>query len=449
MRTILTIVVVAAAAARPGAAQVFPAPPSVDVLQNGLVVVTAPMDSPGIAASYILVRTGSRDEVEPGRTGFAHFFEHMMFRGTERYPADAYERMLQSFGADNNAYTSEDETCYTVVLPSAALPALLDIEGDRFRNLSYGVEAFQTEAHTIHGEYRTAVSDPSLRMLETLLPMAFTRHTYGHTVIGWEDDIRGMPDLYEFSLSFFRRYYTPDNTTVIVAGDVDRDSIVTLVREKFGPWRGRRDTPQVPVEPEQTEPRSAHVDWPGPAPRWMFVGWKAPGFSTATVDSAALDVAAELLFGGTGDLYERLVVQERRLLTLEPWPSRNRDPSLLVVDAKLADGVAFDEIVDRMQRAADDLAAGNVDPARVEEVKSHVRYALPMSLQTPADAAGLLARFTAATGDPASVEDYARRVADVTPQDVVRVARANLAASRRNVVTLAPAAAEAAGGGSP
>ena len=447
MTRVLLILALVAAAAVPAQAQVLPHPVTVDTLPNGLTVVTAPFDSPGIVALYIVVRVGSRNEVEAGHTGFAQFFEHMMFRGTERYPADAYDRLLQSLGADNNANTSMDRTCYTAVVPTSALPTLIDVEADRFQNLSYSLEGFQTEAHTIHGEYLTAISDPAFKMEETLLSLAFTRHSYGHTVIGWLPDIEKMPEYHDYSLDFFRRYYTPDNAFVVAAGDVDRDSFLALVTEKFGSWDRRLDAPPVPEEPDQTEPRRQHVDWPGPAPREMFAAWKAPSFSQAPADAAALDVAAELLFGETSDLYRRLVVEEQKLLTLDMWPSLDRDPTLLVLDAKLNDTITFDEAIAAFQAAIDALAGGAVDADRVEEVKSHVRYGLPMQLETPADVAGLLAAFISATGDPLSLDAYVQRIEAVTTADVSRIAGRWLVANHRNVVTLAPTAAPAAGEG--
>lgn len=437
----------AAAGAGPAAAQVLPHPLRVERLENGLTVVLAPFDSPGIVAHYLAVRVGSRNEVDAGHTGFAHFFEHMMFRGTERFPADAYDRLLQSLGADNNAYTSNDHTCYTAVVPTAALPTLMDVEADRFMNLSYSLEAFQTEASTIWGEYLTSISDPALRMEEELLSAAFTVHPYGHTVIGWPDDIRAMPQSYDYSRDFFRRFYTPDNAFLIVAGDFDPETVLALAREEYGPWDRRLDAPPVPAEPEQTEPRQRHVEWPGPAPRRIFAAWKAPAFGVDTVEAAAVEVAMELLFGETSDLYRRLVVEDRRLLSLDRWPATERDPSLAVLDAKLADGTTFDEIVAAFQQAIDAAAEGAVDPARVEDVKSHVRYAIPMSIETPSRLAGWLARFVSATGDPNAIERYVARVGEVLPADVQRVARDWLGARHRTVVTLAPAPAAVAPAG--
>ena len=444
MHRSLLALALAAVTAAPAAGQVLPHPLRVERLENGLTVVIAPFDSPGIVAHYLAVRVGARDEVDAGHTGFAHFFEHMMFRGTERFPGDAFDRLLQSLGADNNAYTSNDHTCYTAVIPTSALPTLVDAEADRFMNLAYPLEAFQTEASTIWGEYLTAVSDPALRMEEELLSTAFTVHPYGHTVIGWPDDIKAMPGYYEYSLEFFRRHYTPDNAFLIVAGDVDAEAVLALAREKYGPWDRRHDAPEVPAEPEQTEPRSRHIDWPGPAPHRIFAAWKAPAFLVDTIDAAAVEVAMELVFGSTSDLYRRLVVEERKLLSLDRWPATERDPSLTVLDARLADGTSFDEIVAAFQEALDALAAGTVDAARIEDVKSHVRYALPMSIDTPARLAGWIARFVAATGDPLSLEQYVARVGEVTPAEVQRVAGAWLAAAHRTVVTLAPAPVEAA-----
>jgi zinc protease len=436
-RSLLALALTAAGTA-PAAAQVFPHPVRVEKLPNGLTVVTSRFDAPGIAAQYILVRAGSRNEVDAGYTGYAHFFEHMMFRGTERFPADAYDRTLQLLGADNNAYTSENQTCYTVVLPASALPTLEDVESDRFRNLAYTVEGFQTEAHTIAGEYLTAISDPMLKMEETIRRLAFTQHSYGHTVIGWQEDIARMPEHYDYSRDYFRRHYTPDNAFVIVAGDVDHDAVVALVRDKFGAWEGTLDAREVPVEPEQAEARREDLTWPGPAPFWLLVGWKIPAFRTDTVDSAALDVATELIFGETSDLYRRFVVEEQKLLTLDPWGAMDRDPGLLFLDAKLTERIGFDEAIAALQEAIDAVAAGPVDAQRVEDVKNHLRYGLPMALETPADVAGLLAQFIAITGDPQGADEYVRRISEVTPADVSRVAAAYLAAARRNAVTLSP-----------
>ncbi len=126
--------------------KVFPYPINQVTLDNGLKIVSIPFDSPGIIAYYTVVRTGSRNEVETGKSGFAHFFEHMMFRGTEKYSKDAFNEMLKSIGADNNAFTSDDQTVYHTVASADALETMMDMESDRFMNLKYSEEDFKTEA---------------------------------------------------------------------------------------------------------------------------------------------------------------------------------------------------------------------------------------------------------------------------------------------------------------
>ncbi|CUT01121.1 M16 family metallopeptidase [Candidatus Kryptonium thompsonii] len=189
--------------------KIFPFKINKVVLENGLTVLSVPFDSPGIIAYYTVVRAGSRNEVEPGKTGFAHFFEHMMFRGTEKYPEQVYNDILKRLGADSNAFTTADWTAYHIVASSDALETIIDIESDRFMNLKYTEEQFKTEAGAILGEYNKSASSPFLPLYEKLQDLAFTTHTYKHTTIGFLKDILDMPNQYDYSLQFFDRYYRP------------------------------------------------------------------------------------------------------------------------------------------------------------------------------------------------------------------------------------------------
>ncbi|MBI2897562.1 MAG: insulinase family protein [Deltaproteobacteria bacterium] len=419
-------------------AQILPEPPSVDTLPNGLRLVTVRWPSPGIVAYFTLVRVGSRDEVEPGKSGFAHLFEHMMFRGTERYPSERYERIIQEMGADNNAFTTSDFTLYTVTTPGQSLPRLVELEADRFAHLSYSEQAFQTETRAVLGEYNKSASSPDLQMWEALSELAFTRHTYGHTTMGYLRDIQRMPGSYSFSVQFLRRYYTPDNCTIFAVGDVDRDELLRLVSERYAGWTGRRDTPQIPLEPEQAEERSRHLSWQSATPPKILMGYRVPPFSTANVDTAALRVLYELAFGPSSDLYQRLVVAEQKLLSLgENGMDLNRDPGLLVVDAELREGTRFDEITGAVTEELSRIAAGQIPAARIEEVKSHVRYGMQLDLETPDDVAVLLAYYAAMDGDVLAVDRFMTQLGEVGPADVARVAREYLTPTRRTTVTLA------------
>lgn len=426
---------------------VFPHAPREDRLPNGLRVITLRTDTPGIVAYDTLVGVGARDEVEPGHSGYAHLFEHMMFRGTERFPQEAYEAAIQSFGADNNAYTTQDYTLYHVTAPSSVLDRIVELEADRFQHLSYTEEAYRTETGAVRGEYDKSATSPTRRMWEQLSELAFTRHTYGHTTLGYLRDIERMPEEVDYSRRFFERFYTPDNTTIIVAGDVDHDALMARVREHYGPWRGRRARSRVPTEPEPTEGGRRHIDWPAPASPRMFVAWRTPAFVSgrteaarrrALRDTAALRVVHGLLFSESAPLHQRLVLEERSALSLSSWAGdQSVDPHLLVSSAVLAEGTEFDTVIDAIQSSVDALAAGEVDAARVDAVKSHVRYALSMSMQTPSSVADVAARFVAVGGSLDALDGYLEALAAVTPEDVARVAGAYLNSERRFIVTLA------------
>ena len=442
--------------ATPGPISVFPTAPTVERLPNGLTVISVPWESPGIIAYYTLVRVGARDEVERGNSGFAHLFEHMMFRGTERFPEDVYERRIQDFGADNNAYTTQDFTLYTTTAPSSVLADLVELEADRFQRLQYDEAQFRTETGAVLGEYNKSASNPFRRMWEALSEMAFTRHTYGHTTLGYLDDIRAMPEKYEYSRRFFRRFYTPDNCTIIVAGDVDHARLVAQVRQHYGSWRGRRANPRILREPEPTAGATRHIDWEGTSPPRLLIGWRTPGFdgaarsprarARALRETAALQVAHGLLFHESSPLYRRLVVEEAKLLELGSWSGDNsRDPHLFVTMAVLKPGEEFDPVTTTIQQAVDSLAAGPVDAARVDEVKSHVRYAFLTELETPDHVADTVAHFIAVGGDLSAMDDYLGALSAVTPEDVARVAGSYMGEGRRYVVTLAPGGAEAGG----
>ena len=159
------------------ASKIFDMPYLMRDLDNGLRVIVVPTDYPDIVTIQIPVQTGSRNEVEPGKTGFAHFFEHMMFRGTEKYPVDIYADILKKAGADQNAYTTDDYTNYHITFTKADLEKVIEIEADRFQNLSYSEEAFQTEALAVKGEYLKNFANPISKMFERISDLMYSEHT--------------------------------------------------------------------------------------------------------------------------------------------------------------------------------------------------------------------------------------------------------------------------------
>ncbi|MDZ7342309.1 MAG: insulinase family protein, partial [candidate division KSB1 bacterium] len=242
---------------------IFPYQYQEQILDNGLKVILIPMDSPGLVAYYSIVRTGSRDEYEPGHTGFAHFFEHMMFRGTKKYPGSVYDKLMTEMGADANAYTSDDITCYHLNFAAEDLEKVMELESDRFQNLFYEEQAFKTEAGAVHGEYLKGLSSPYFLLSEKLMDTAFDVHTYKHTTIGFRQDIEAMPTMYDYSRSFFNRYYRPENVVLLIVGDINPATTMPLVQKYYGNWQKGYVPPQVPVEPEQQGERTASVTYNG------------------------------------------------------------------------------------------------------------------------------------------------------------------------------------------
>ncbi len=259
-------------------APIIPFPTETRTLPNGLNIIVVPMPSDGLVAYWSIVRTGSRDEYEAGRSGFAHFFEHMMFRGTERFPSDVYSRIITTIGADANAYTTDDHTAYHLSMAAEDLEQVMELESDRFQRLSYAEAAFQTEAGAVYGEYRKTRTEPEFALYEELVGTAFERHPYGHTTLGYERDIAIMPTLYEYSRTFFSRYYRPDNTVLFIAGDVTPANVFALVEKHYGGWQRGYVPPQIPVEPEQTAERRIDVGYDGQTLPLLQFAYKLPVF---------------------------------------------------------------------------------------------------------------------------------------------------------------------------
>jgi zinc protease len=429
----------AAPAASTGVSGSFLAhPPHVDTLDNGLTVVTVPFDSPGVVAYFTLVRAGSRDEVEPGKSGYAHLFEHLMFRGTEKISAADYEKRMQALGADNNAFTTSDFTLFTPTIPKESLAELVPIEAERFEHLSYAPTAYKDETGAVLGEYNKNASSPFLPMEEALMSIAFTTHTYGHTTLGFKRDVEAMPQAFDYSRTFFHRFYTPDDCTIFAVGDVDAARVLDLVKTSYGGWSGKRASTPRRTEPEQTAPRSRAIPWKSPTAPRLMEGFKIPATSASIPDAAALALVAALVFGESSELYQRLVVKEQKVIDLEADSDDvlHRDPGLFLLTAKLKATTSFDEVEHSIDDALARVGRGETPVEKIEAVRSHVKNALTLSLQTPQAVAIALASWTAFTGDVHSLDAYVAALAGVTADDVARVARTYLVPARRNVVTL-------------
>src|SRR6266404_484697 len=390
MLPLLAALAAAAAPAAPAAdtARAFPFPVEVHSLPNGLRVVFIQYDAPGLVAYYTLMRVGSRTEVEKGRSGYAHFIEY---------------------------------------------------EADRFQNLSYDEPAFRTEAGAILGEYTKSASNPEQKMFERMMETAFTRHTYAHTVIGYLKDIQNMPSGFEYSREFFRRYYTPDNATIFIAGDFDRPSTLALLEKAYGGWKGRMESMPIAREPKQRQSRRAQVDWDKPTLPRIWITWHTPGADNLRA-AAVQNVLNAYLFGPTSPLYQSLVLGKQQLVdSMDATYSDHRDPNLFGVLIRVKDAKNLRAVEFAVLREIRKLASGGVDARRLEAVRSNLRYSNIMGLDKADSAAVTLAVNTALTGDVNFLNKEFDAVAQIQPRDLQDFAKAYFIDLNRTTVTLVTA----------
>lgn len=424
---------------------IFPFPIQRTELSNGLTVMSVKYDSPNIIAYYTIVRTGSRNEVEPGLSGFAHFFEHMMFRGTPRYSESEYNETLKGLGADSNAFTSDDWTCYHTTASKASLDKLVELESDRFQNLKYNEPEFQKEARAVLGEYNKSASSPLLLLEEKLQDTAFTRHTYKHTTIGFLRDIEDMPKQYEYSLKFFDRWYRPENCIVLVVGDVEHQDLVALAENYYGGWKKGTAKVEIPTEPAQTRENRVDLLWNGQTLPYLLIGYHIPGFDPKNHDVAALDVLAESAFSETSALYRKLVLEERKAELIRAEAPGHRDPTLFTVMARLTAPEHFDSVRDEIYRTLNEAVTNPLPAERLNDIKSHMRYAFAMQLDSADAVARTLGEYLQLTGDESAVNHLYETYDAVTAREIQTVAHKYFVPENRTVITLRSDTARSSG----
>ncbi len=418
------------------AADFFPYQYQIYTLDNGLKAYLIPVHGSGLVAYYSIVRTGSRDEWEPGKSGFAHFFEHMMFRGTKKYPGPVYDRMVTEMGADANAYTTDDYTAFHMVFPAQFLEKVVDLESDRFEHLSYSESDFKTEAGAVYGEFRKGRVNPWWVLEENLYDLAFVAHTYKHTTIGFEADIKNMPNMYDYSLSFFKRYYRPENVVLIVTGDFEPEQAQTLIKKYYADWKKGYVAPQIKKEPEQTKERSKEVTYPGKTLPILADAYKGPAFNPEDKMVAGAYLLGDLAFGKNSELYKKLVLDEQKVEFIADDFSYHRDPNLLIIYTMVKNSNDISYVQGEINHTIEKFKSEAVSESRLNDFKDHVRYSFLMNLDTPDHIAGRLARFVALTGSLESVDELFSTMQQLTPDDIRAVANRYLQSTRSTVITL-------------
>ncbi|MFA6234295.1 MAG: pitrilysin family protein [Bacteroidota bacterium] len=422
--------------AAPGGNGVFPFAWESHTLENGLRVILIPMSSGGLMSYYSVVRTGSRDEFETGKTGFAHFFEHMMFRGTKNYPAAKYDRMVTEMGADANAYTTDDLTAYHLSFASQDLETVIKLESDRFQYLDYEEAPFQTESGAVYGEYRKNRTSPWEVLFESLQKTAFTKHTYGHTTMGFEADIKAMPTLYGYSKEFFSRYYRPENVVLLLAGDFDAKKTLEMIRKYYGGWKKGYVAPSIPAEPAQTAERKVAVSYDGKTLPLLVIAYKGERFDPANRLMVAGSMLDDLLFGETSEIYKKLVLNEQKVQFISADFDFNRDPGLWSVYAMVKDAKDLPYVQAEIDRTVATFRDTPVAEKKLTNLKKRLKYSFLMSLDTPDKVTSRLARLVAITGGIDVVDQLYKSFDAVTAADIQKAVAMYLTPARRTIATL-------------
>ncbi|HEX6974147.1 MAG TPA: pitrilysin family protein, partial [Vicinamibacterales bacterium] len=393
-------------------------------LPNGLKVIVVPTGFPNIVSLQIPVQTGSRNEVEPGKSGFAHFFEHLMFRGTPKTPPAKYQEIMVNAGARENASTGDDFTRYYATFAKEDLPVMLETYADMFQNLAYAEGDFKTEARAILGEYNKNSAEPLRKLFEVQREKFFQAHTYKHTTMGFIKDIENMPNEYEYSKLFFQRWYRPQFTTLIIAGDVTPGQVMPMVEKYWGVWKaGDPAKVTIPKEPAPKGPQYVHVPWTSETLPWVTVGYLGPAFDENSKETPALDILAALYFGPTSELYKKLVVTEQKVDALDVDAPASVDPSLFTVLARVKSPADTIYVRDQIMATIAEAQAHAVPAERLADAKSFNKYAFARTLDSTERIAQVLSAYGPYRRSFDTPNNYYRTLDTLTPVDLQAAAK--------------------------
>jgi zinc protease len=317
----LTVLAAAAALATPSFAESAEVGGVTDfTLENGLEIVVVPDHRTPVITHMIWYKVGSADET-PGKSGLAHFLEHLMFKGTAKTPAGKFAQTLNDVGGQENAFTSTDYTAFYQRVPREQLETVMGFEADRMTGLVLTASNVLPERDVVLEEYNQRVAnDPAAQLTEQVQAALYLNHPYGRPVIGWRHEIEALTR--EDALAFYRRFYTPNNAIVVIAGDVSAEEVRALAGKIYAPV-ARRSEPGPRVRPQEPQPVSIRqvtfADRRVAQPN-LNRSYLVPSFAMAHADAAALDLLAQVLGGGaTSRLYRTLVIDKGLAADTGAW----------------------------------------------------------------------------------------------------------------------------------
>ncbi|MBN1656718.1 MAG: insulinase family protein [Deltaproteobacteria bacterium] len=411
------------------------------ILGNGLKVMLLVDHSAPVVSYHTWFRVGSRND-RPGKTGLAHLFEHLMFNETKNLPAGVFDRTLEAAGGESNAATWVDWTYYYANIPASELALIVSLEADRMANLVLRSAQVESEKQVVANERRYRVEDDvEGTVSELLYATAFKRHPYGQPTVGWMADIEGFS--VKDCRNFYRTYYSPNNATLILAGDFDQQTALGLIQEHYGRQKAARIPRYRPaVEAGQRSERRLAIRRSTPSQR-LLLGFRAPAFSDS--DYPALVVANEILFGGRSSrLYRRLIRDNELAVDARGSVAPFCEPGLLEIWVVLRQGKTAPQALRVVDRELERLCAESVGKRELEKVINRLDLAFLQGLESASGKAERIGFYETVMGDARSL--FARRQAfsAMRPEEVQRVARRYFRKKNRTVITVEPGDGELA-----
>lgn len=406
-----------------------------ETLPNGLRVIYAPLHTAPVVHVRVLYHVGSRDE-RADRQGFAHMFEHMMFRGSAHVAPEEHMKLVGGVGGVSNAFTSFDQTVYWQTLPSSHLETALYLEADRMASFKVSDEIYQTERKVVAEEWRTRQNRPYGNIYEELLKTVFTTHSYRWTPIGNMDHLRAAP-VSELQ-AFFNLYYVPNNAVLVIAGDIDVAAAKAMTKKYFA-WipEGPQVKRAIAAEPEQDKPRRLVSPQRVPLPA-VVVGYRLPPYNDP--DNDALDLLAKLLGDGSSSRLDRRLVNNDKPLTVEAYANTMtlEDGGVFTIFGTVLQGKSSTDVENAIAEVLKDVRDRGITNEELDKAKAQSRVAILNGRQTSEALASQLGSEALFSGDPARVNTELDRLNKVTVADINRVARKYLDPAKATTLIIKP-----------
>ncbi len=374
-RLIATLVALAGSGALPCAAELPTGNVANFTLANGLQVVVVPDHRTPVVTHMVWYRVGSADE-PPGKSGIAHFLEHLMFKGTARNPAGRFSKTLATIGGQENAFTSNDYTSYFQRVAPQNLATVMDFEADRMTGLVLNEDNVASERKVVLEEWNQVVGNvPAARLGEQVAAALYLNHPYGRPVIGWHHEIEQLNR--EDALAFYRRFYTPNNAVLVIAGDVTADEVRALAEQTYGKVERRAEIgPRLrPREPAPSAVRHVTLADPRVAQPGLQRTYLVPSMTDSKPgEAAALEVLAQILGGGsTGRLQRALVVDQALASDAGGWyQGLALDQTRFGVYATPRPGVSLPQLEDALDGVLAKVAEGGITAEEVARAKTRM-----------------------------------------------------------------------------